>query len=192
MIKNVLVPYVNKHTEAGPLSAALALCEHFQAQLALLIAVDTPMPIASEWVPISGDIYMKLRAEMLASVQPLAEKMRQRFSDQRLRYGHVQTDVRVVECVLMAPSPLAAMHAHYADLIVVPTAAAVSLDFALAHTYFVNLLMGSGRPILVVPPKFDGKLPAKRVVVAWQPSRESARALHDAMPLLQRTWRGTA
>jgi nucleotide-binding universal stress UspA family protein len=185
MIKNVLVPYVNRHTEAGPLTAAFALCQHFRAQLALLIAVDIPMPMPSEWLPISGDVYMQLRAQLLNSVQPLAQRLRQRFSDQQLRYEHVQSEVRVVESVLIAPSPLATMHAHYADLIVVPSAAGSDMDSAVAHSYFVNLLMGAGRPILVVPEKFDGKLPAKRAVIAWQPSRESARAVHDAMPLLQ-------
>jgi nucleotide-binding universal stress UspA family protein len=36
----------------------------------------------------------------------------------------------------------------------------------------------------VVPPGFKTHLPARHVVVAWRPTREAARALHDAMPLL--------
>lgn len=45
--------------------------------------------------------------------------------------------------------------------------------------------MGAGRPVLIVP---DGQhhLRASIVVVAWKDSRESRRALDDAMPLLQR------
>ena len=186
MIKNVLVPYVNANTEAGPLSTALAICEQFAAQLALLIAVDVPVPMPSEWVPMAGDVYMRLREQMLASVQPLAQKMRNRFAQQSsggpANCG-VQTEVRVVESVLLAPSPMATMHAHYVDLIVVPSA--TGADAAVAHEYFVNLLIGSGRPILVVPPNYHPKAAISRAVIAWQPSRESARAVHDALPLLK-------
>ncbi len=185
MIKNVLVPYVNVNTEAGPLSTALMLCAQFDAQLALLIAVDVPLPMPNEWVPMSGDVYMGLREQLLASVQPLAQKMRERFAQQNMGNLGVQTEVRVVESVLMARSPMATMHAHYADLVIVPSAADPGADSGVAHEYFVNLLMGSGRPILVVPPTFHAKTPTKRAVIAWQPSRESTRAVHDALPLLK-------
>ena len=185
MIKNVLVPYVNANTEAGPLSTAMALCKQFGAQLALLIAVDVPLPMPSEWVPMSGDVYMRLREQILTSVQPLAQKMRDRFAQQNVGNLGVQTEVRVVESVLLAPSPMATMHAHYADLIVVPSAADAGADSGLAHEYFVNLLIGSGRPVLVVPPKYHAKSAPKRAVIAWQPSRETARAVHDALPLLK-------
>ncbi len=184
MIKNVLVPYVNANTEAGPLSSALTICAKFDAQLALLIGVDVPLPMPNEWVPMSGDVYMRLREQLLASVQPLAEKMRERFAQHNIGNQGVQTEVRLVESVMMAPSPMATMHAHYADLIIVPSAAD-GTDAGVAHEYFVNLLIGSGRPILVVPPTFHAKTVATRAVIAWQPSRETARAVHDALPLLK-------
>lgn len=183
MIKNVLVPYVNANTEAGPLTTALAICEKFDAQLALLIAVDVPMPMPNEWVPMSGDVYVRLREQLLSSVQPLAQKMRDRFAGQNSGNLGVKTEVRVVESVLLAPSPMATMHAHYADLIVLPSAA--DADSGVAHEYFVNLLIGSGRPVLVVPPKHHAKSVPKRAVIAWQPSRETTRAVHDALPLLK-------
>ena len=183
MIKNVLVPYVNASTEAGPLSSALAICAQFGAQLTLLIAVDTPLPMPNEWVPMSGDVYMRLREQILASVQPIAQKMRDRFAQQNAGNLGVQTEVRIVESVLSSPSPTATLHGHYADLIVVPSA--VGNDAAVAHEYFVNLLIGSGRPILVVPPSHHAKTSFARAVIAWQPSRESTRAVHDAMPLLK-------
>jgi nucleotide-binding universal stress UspA family protein len=44
--------------------------------------------------------------------------------------------------------------------------------------------MRSGRPVLVVP--FAGTFGAvgKRVIIAWNGSREAARALNDALPML--------
>lgn len=48
-----------------------------------------------------------------------------------------------------------------------------------------DLVMQSGRPVLVAPPK-GGKLRAKQIVVAWKDSREARRAVADAMPFLKR------
>ena len=45
--------------------------------------------------------------------------------------------------------------------------------------------MDTGRPALVVPTAWAGTLPPKRVLVAWDGSREAARAAGDAVPLLQ-------
>jgi len=71
--------------------------------------------------------------------------------------------------------------AHAADLIVTsprgPLGPTRSADPA-------DVMMGAGRPVLVVP---EGKtrLQAKAVVVAWKNTRECRRALGDAMPFLQ-------
>jgi nucleotide-binding universal stress UspA family protein len=47
-----------------------------------------------------------------------------------------------------------------------------------------RLAIGSGRPVLVVP--YVGRYPAigRNVVIAWKASRESARAVFDALPIL--------
>lgn len=48
-----------------------------------------------------------------------------------------------------------------------------------------HLLMGSGRPVLLVPRTFAGPLDLGTVLLAWDGSREAARVLADAMPLLR-------
>ncbi|PWW04254.1 nucleotide-binding universal stress UspA family protein [Hoeflea marina] len=50
---------------------------------------------------------------------------------------------------------------------------------------FEALMFESGRPVLFLPA--DGALadPVERVLIAWDGSREAARAVHDAMPLLK-------
>jgi nucleotide-binding universal stress UspA family protein len=45
-------------------------------------------------------------------------------------------------------------------------------------------ILRAGRPVLVVPENV-GSLAARRVVVAWKDTRESRRALCDALPLLR-------
>lgn len=54
-----------------------------------------------------------------------------------------------------------------------------------------RVIAGSGRPVLVVPSIGSYPDAGRRVVVAWTGSREAARALHDAIPLLARAERVT-
>jgi nucleotide-binding universal stress UspA family protein len=45
--------------------------------------------------------------------------------------------------------------------------------------------MGSGRPVLFVPYTGQFKTVGERIMIAWKDSRESARAVADALPLLK-------
>jgi nucleotide-binding universal stress UspA family protein len=47
-----------------------------------------------------------------------------------------------------------------------------------------DLVMRAGRPVLIVPPKLHS-LPLNEVVVGWKDTRETRRAIADAMPFLQ-------
>lgn len=52
-----------------------------------------------------------------------------------------------------------------------------------------QVLTHAGRPVLVLPADWtvasDGALPARRILVAWDASREAARALASVLPLLR-------
>ena len=48
-----------------------------------------------------------------------------------------------------------------------------------------DLLLGTGRPVLLVPYALGDLSVGKRIMVAWNGSRESARAVADAMPILE-------
>ncbi|HYX63766.1 MAG TPA: universal stress protein [Burkholderiales bacterium] len=75
------------------------------------------------------------------------------------------------------------LQAKYADLVLAgqPDPAGDGVPAAFAH----RLVMSIGRPVLYVP--FAGRFEdcGSRVLVAWNASRESARAVHDALPLLR-------
>lgn len=48
-----------------------------------------------------------------------------------------------------------------------------------------EVVLAVGRPVLIVPARADIASVGSRMVLAWKGSRESARALGDALPLLQ-------
>jgi nucleotide-binding universal stress UspA family protein len=54
-----------------------------------------------------------------------------------------------------------------------------------------NLIMSTGRPVLMVP--YVGAFPSlgSHVMVAWDGSREATRAIHDALPFMQHSKKTT-
>lgn len=82
------------------------------------------------------------------------------------------------------PGELIAQQARAADLIVCGPRHADRWGLH-NHADAGDVLMDAGRPVLVTP---DGlsKLDASSVLVAWKDTRESRRAVADAMPFLKR------
>jgi nucleotide-binding universal stress UspA family protein len=73
-----------------------------------------------------------------------------------------------------------AVHAYYADLVVIARPGHTDqTDLAEA------LVLSSGRPIILFPPSATAS-PVRRILVAWNATRESIRAVADALPLLSR------
>ncbi|MBB3545399.1 MULTISPECIES: universal stress protein [unclassified Rhizobium] len=54
-----------------------------------------------------------------------------------------------------------------------------------SHVDIDNFLFESGRPVLMIPFVLRRPKPIKRVLIAWNGSREAARAAFDALPILK-------
>jgi nucleotide-binding universal stress UspA family protein len=75
-------------------------------------------------------------------------------------------------------------HARCSDLVVLTQADAVSGD-----TLVEDIVLHSPRPTLVLPRVGHHGTLGERVLVAWNDTREAARAASDALPLLRRAQR---
>lgn len=82
----------------------------------------------------------------------------------------------------------ALLHARHADIAIVGQGAddndsdrRSSLPFLLE-----SLLLGSGRPVLAIPSYGTYPTLGERVLVCWNATREAARAVNDALPVLRR------
>ncbi|MBW4049400.1 MAG: universal stress protein [Proteobacteria bacterium] len=83
------------------------------------------------------------------------------------------------------PAPLIE-RARTADLLVIGQPWDAGEGWPSLH-FASQLLIGASCPVLFVPgPEALAETCCSRVLVAWGPGRESARALRDALPLLQR------
>ena len=77
------------------------------------------------------------------------------------------------------------LHARYADLVVIGQADAAESAHVPAD-FPERLVLAAGRPVLILPNVGNFPTIARRILVAWNPSREATRAVTDAIPLLQR------
>jgi nucleotide-binding universal stress UspA family protein len=77
---------------------------------------------------------------------------------------------------------VAARYARYADLTIVGQHD--EEDPRVPGDFAEQLLLESGRPVLVIPSSGTFLDVGGRVVIAWDGSREAARAVNDALPLL--------
>jgi nucleotide-binding universal stress UspA family protein len=86
-----------------------------------------------------------------------------------------------------AASELLAWASRFHDLVIVEQTDNVTdeIGFDVAE----QCALGSGRPTLVVP--YRGQFPSvgRRILVAWNGSREAARAVHGALPLIAKAER---
>lgn len=94
--------------------------------------------------------------------------------------------LRNIEWRTAIDDPVEAMtlHARYADLVVIGQAES-SDDSHIAADFPERLVLAAGRPVLVLPSVGSFATIGKRILVAWNPSREATRAITDAIPLLR-------
>jgi nucleotide-binding universal stress UspA family protein len=76
-------------------------------------------------------------------------------------------------------------HAHCSDLSILGQADPESRHPALERDIVERVVLHSARPTLLLPCAGTFKSIGKRVLVAWDDSREASRAIADAMPLLR-------
>jgi len=79
----------------------------------------------------------------------------------------------------------ATLHARHADLVIVGQHNPDDPASYIARHFPDDVLMACGRPVIVMPYAGHVRSFADNVLIAWDGSREAARALADALPLLR-------
>jgi nucleotide-binding universal stress UspA family protein len=173
--KTIVVHLDASRQRATRLELALTLAERFDAHLVGLFGLEPAyVPAMPEAGPVLIEQIMKQR-------RLLGERVAAEFRDKvrKEEYG-AKSEWRATLDDGFAALEL---HAKYADLVV---AGQPDLDGGGVPAWFAHrLVMSIGRPVLYVPAVgrfFDC---GKRVLVPWNASREAARAVHDALPLLR-------
>ncbi|KRB17586.1 universal stress protein [Achromobacter sp. Root170] len=91
----------------------------------------------------------------------------------------------VVRAGESSPSATVALHGRASDLIIVSQQNRDDVEAAHENEFVEQTLLTAGRPVMVLPSSGDFPVVGDRVLLCWDGSREAARALADAAPLLQ-------
>ena len=155
------------------LDMAVALAQRCEAHLTGVYVDSVPMApelMAMSAAPVLMDTIVQEETER-------ADKAQRRFDDTLASSGVLNSFRRGTGPRYVALST----HARYADLMVI---AQEDESGSVAGGFADYVVMDCGRPVLMAP--FIGAaLPVDgTVVVAWNGTRESARAVNDALPLL--------
>lgn len=157
-------------------NVALRLAARHEAHLIGLMVNEVYVsPIAAARIP-SG-----LLDEHRRAVQEARGRVREQFERLASAAG-VRHEWHTAEG---DPMMAVALFSRHADLAVIGQESRDHAGFGTAGKLAEQVVLASGRPILVVP--CAGAYPSvgRRVLVAWDASREAARAVADALPLLK-------
>ncbi len=175
--KDILVYVDNTPAAEARVAAAATIASSFGAHLTGLCAPYRPhMPPMIE--ARLGEHLVKLQEDVVGEWRETAQKAFEKAT----KNSGLSLEWRVVEG---DPEETLCLHGRYADLIVIgqhdPSIASEQPNPNLAD----HLTMAAGRPVVVIPHSGHFARIGKQVMVAWNASRESARAVSDALPFLK-------
>ena len=176
-LKDLLVVVDDTPAAAVRIDVAAQLAVKHEAHVTALYVVTTAN------IPnyLDAQIPEAVRAEQRRQAEELAAKAAARFDDRMRRFG--LTDRSEWRTVRGNPTDVVAMHGRYADLVVVGQVdPRHDRDMPFVHPE--DLVFDCGRPLLVVPYAGTFASVGERVLVGWNASREAARAVGDALPLI--------
>ena len=98
--------------------------------------------------------------------------------------GGVSHEARLESCTDMDVPDVISLHLRYADLAVLGQPDPDDPESS-GRSLLETVVLASGRPALIVPFIGTGKTLGETVMIAWDAGREAARAVADALPLLE-------
>jgi nucleotide-binding universal stress UspA family protein len=177
--KNILLHMDETERCKERLELALDLAKGHDSHLTGLYVIPPDFyPEYSEGIYFPQDLIDSLENENLEN----CAKAKQTFIDHTERHG-LHGEWREEQGALDA---IFSRHALYADLSIVSKGSFEDPRHYPNPALAEDVVLDTGRPILIIPNAghFEGF--GKRVLVCWNATREAARAISDAMPLLQK------
>jgi nucleotide-binding universal stress UspA family protein len=177
--KDLLVQVDDSKGCEARIAAAIELAGRFDAHLtALYLIPEIILPIAAEGY-FGADIYSSIEEQEQERADAAIERFRKLADAEDIEY-----DTRMDRSAIADFSRRLEVHSRYADLLIIgqPDQA----DLVPSAPSPGDVVLNAAAPVLVVP--FIGLKDGfgKRAMIAWNASREAARAVKNAMPFLER------
>ncbi len=179
MSYKTLLVCLNSEAEAKRLiPVACQLANQFDAHLIGLYSIQNLEIYASISMQLSSDALAQLQSNQQATALEI-----KKLFDHHTHHQSFVSEWRQIETSTAATGERLAEQARCADLVIMS-----QLDPEHNHpgpaAIMRRVIEHSGRPVLVVPLFGTFDTIGKRTLIGWSGTRESARAVHDAIPLM--------
>ncbi len=178
-MKTLLVGLDDEAHAKDALRLALPIARAHGSHLIGLHTIETLSFYPGVSIHIPGEIY----TSFVEARDKDAEAVKALFEDMT-RTEHFPSEWRGVHAQSPDASDRLVEAALTTDLVIL-AASAKTKDGFPQHYVPEQAIRRSGRPVLYVPSGYKGERVGHKIVIGWSPTREAARAVHDALPLLQ-------
>lgn len=174
MVRDILAIVLSAQKDEATFRAAEIVSARAAGEVAAAFLTALPdEPVAYEPAVVAG-----VWAELLGRARQQAASERSAVEARLKKIGKAG-EMRIGEALSHDLGRVAAVHARYADLPIL-TRPGVEEGHDPRLDLIEGVLFHSGRPVLVTPPDWRGDSIGKRVLLAWDASREATRALSEA------------
>lgn len=176
--KTILVHLSDKHRAEAVLTPAIELASRFGSHL-VGVHIYSSMPAPPIPIPFAAQVL----GGIAAGAQEDADTIAATFVRRTAR-GAFVSEWHLLKVPHVDLASVVMDRGRASDLIVAGQADP-DWDLAPLLDFPERLALEGGRPVLVIPHASQGRPVGRNVVIAWKPTRESARAVFDALPLLK-------
>jgi nucleotide-binding universal stress UspA family protein len=182
MFKDLIVHLDGTEEDNVRLAQAEAIALRFEAHLIGLFTNPLPeyayvLAIQSGLAPMGP--LVELEQELRKDGDVAVARLKERFKKLA-----IQSEVRRIDAGASELPRFCASAARWSDLFVA-TAPYRGEDSPGCDALVESVLFGSGHAVYLIPEQFKTSGGVRNVLVAWRDTRESARALAEAMPFLR-------
>jgi nucleotide-binding universal stress UspA family protein len=176
MIKDVMVWLDGGASDEVRLNAVSSIARLFDSHVIGLYLHPLPMPITA-----ADDAGALVITQQLETAKALGDQVEAKLAD-RLRMLQRPTEIRRFDVLSDAVGSIAAQEARGADTFV-----ALRPNGSMDPDHLIEgVLFGGGRHLYLFPETERPNVAFNRILIAWNGSRESARAVAEAMPYLHK------
>ncbi|HST73834.1 MAG TPA: universal stress protein [Acetobacteraceae bacterium] len=177
-LKDILVQVDGTAQSAVRLDLAAGLARQHAAHLTALHVIDPILNDPMLYGDASGLAVLidQARGEAQQAAGEIETRFRERLRSDGIAGEWRLSEGRTADAVLL--------HARYADLVVLGQQDPDNPRLSGWGAVIEQTLFASGRPLLIVPYAGQFETIGRNVLIGWSATRESARALADALPLI--------
>ena len=178
--KTILVSLNEVNRVAETTTAAVSVARQTGAHVSGLYVIPAVQVYPSVGFEAAPQVFEGNRSYFKDNAARVKQSFEETMRREGLSYDFHQIDARTP---VIADEVISA--GRCADAVIVSATNPDEIT-GVERDFVEQVVMGVGRPVIVLPFKGDAKVSTEEIVVGWDGGREAARAAFDALPLMKK------